>query len=150
MRRHWVLEQVISPVVEGLGYIFVGLRITPQGRSSLVQLYVDKVGGITIDECAQVSRQVDAVMTVKGSIQGEYILEVSSPGLDRLLFTIEQFREQIGKNVAIRLTVPMEERRNFKGIIEDVGEENISIRMESDTVQLAFADISEARIVPEW
>lgn len=150
MRRHWELERILVPLISGLGYQFVGLRVTPQGRRSLVQLYVDKPGGITIDDCERVSRQVDAVMTVKESIQGEYILEVSSPGLDRLLFTIEQFREQIGKQVSIRMMVPVEGRRNFKGILEEVLEDNLKIRMEKDTVQLTFADIAEARLVPQW
>jgi ribosome maturation factor RimP len=155
MRRNIALEEVIAPVVQGLGYTFVGLQYLPQGGHSVLRVYVDKPGGIDIDECARISRQIDAVMEVRAPIQGRYTLEVSSPGLDRLLFTPTQFFEQRGKMVSIRIAAPIEGRRNFKGILESVEPEGVTLRMEdnsvnSDTVKLAFIDIVEARLVPEW
>lgn len=150
MRRNEALEEVIIPVVSGLGFEFVGLQYMPQGKHSLLRLFVDKPGGITIDDCAIVSRQVDAVLSVRAPMRGEYTLEVSSPGLDRLLFTPAQFQEQVGKMVSIRLMAPVEGKRNFKGILEKVEEETIFLQVGDDRIRLSFTDILEARLVPVW
>lgn len=152
MRRHIALEEVISPVVEGLGFVFVGLEYLPQSRYTLLRLIVDKPGGITIDDCERVSRQINAVLSVKAVIKEDYTLEVSSPGLDRQLFTPDQFREQLGKLISIRIVAPMEGRRNFKGTLESVLDDGVFIRVDemNDRVKLAFTEIAEARLVPEW
>lgn len=137
------------PIVSGLGLTWVGLQYVP-GRRALIRLYVDKPGGVSIEDCAQVSRQVNAVLGVENVVTEDYTLEVSSPGLDRLLFTVEQCSEQIGKLVAIRLIVPIQGKRNFKGRLLGVEGEKLSIVSESGELELSFSDIAEARVVPEW
>lgn len=150
MRRNEALEEIISPVVEGMGYEFVGLQYIPQGKHSLLRLYVDKPGGITIEDCAGLSRQVDAVLSVRSPIRGDYTLEVSSPGLDRLLFTPRQFQAQLGNMISVRIIAPIDGQRNFKGILENADEETVFLRMANDTIRLKFIDILEARLVPQW
>ncbi len=158
MRRQVVLEEIIVPIVEALGCTFVGLEYLPQGRALLLRLYVDKPGGVTIDDCERISRQVNAVLEVKAVIQGAYTLEVSSPGLDRRLFIPDHFREQIGNLVLVRIVAPLQGRRNFKGTLESADEDSVSIRLDeaaqsdeaNDVVKLSFTDIVEARLVPKW
>lgn len=151
MQGHLALEQVISPSVEGMGYIYFGLELHPQGRGkSLIRLYIDKPGGVTIDDCALVSRQVNALLGVETPIQGDYTLEVSSPGMDRRLFTKAHFEEQLGKLVAIRLLAPRGDRRNFKGRLHSVGEDEVVIKLEDSLMTFTFAEMTEARLVPEW
>ena len=149
MQRHLELEKIILPVVIGLGYSFVGLQHFSQGKHSTIRLYIDKPNGVTIDDCERVSRQVNAALEVEPSYQ-EIMLEVSSPGVDRLLFTPAQFREFVGKEVSIRLRVPVDGKRNYKGILKEVGMESVGIEINEETVKLSFTDIIEARLVPVW
>lgn len=150
MQGQPALEAVIIPVVTGLGYAFVGLQQFPQGRHSLLRLYIDKPGGVTLEDCAGVSRQVDAVLEVEGITH--YDLEVSSPGLDRVLFTEQQMLEHLGKKVSVRLNLPIEGKRNYQGTLEDVQQGRLFIKVGKEEVQteLSFADIHEVRLVPEW
>lgn len=150
MRKQAALESIILPLVEGLGYEFVGLQHFPQGRRSLIRLFIDKPGGVNIDDCERVSRQVNAVLGVESPISEDYLLEVSSPGLDRLLFTPAQIGAFVGKRVAIRTSVPMAGKRNFNGVIESVNGDTITIQSEGQKIQFSFSDIAEARLVPEW
>lgn len=151
MRRHSALEEVMKPVVTGLGYTWVGLLVVPHGKHTLFRLFIDKLpDGVSIEDCSRVTRQLNAVLSVEGVVRGEYTLEVSSPGLDRLLFTPEQCREHIGKNVTVRLVAPKEGKRNFKGRLVQVEGDILSIETEVGIISLAFTDIAEARLVPEW
>lgn len=150
VKTDMALEKVILPIVEGLGYLFVGLQYFQQGRHSMIRVYIDKEGGVNAEDCERVSRQVDAALEVEAPVRGEYLLEVSSPGLDRLLFTPEQFSGYLGKQVAVRLSVPRDGQKNFKGWIQSVDGEDISIRVEERILTLPFADIAEARLIPEW
>jgi ribosome maturation factor RimP len=150
MRRNSALETIVMPVVTGLGYLWVGLQYGTYGKNSQIRLYIDKPGGVTAEDCERVSRQVSAVLSVEGSNYANYVLEVSSPGIDRLLFTIEQCVAQVGKLISARLIVPRLGKRNIKGRLEAVAEDKLSLLVEGETVLLSFADIEEARIVPEW
>ncbi len=150
MRRHEALEMIIAPIVSDLGFQWVGLQYFPQGRHTLLRLYIDKPGGVSCDDCERTSRQVNAVLSVEDVIKGGYLLEVSSPGLDRLLFTLAQYREHVGKCVSIRLVTPIEGKRNFKGKLYVEGEQ-ITIQLDNNgLVTFSFVDIDEARLVPEW
>jgi len=151
MREQAALEKVVSRVVTGLGFTCVGLQYLPQGKYATLRVYVDKPGGITLDDCTQVSRHLNTVLSVEGPLKGEYTLEVSSPGLDRLLFSVAQCEEQIGKRVSIRLMVPMEGKRNFKGTLERIEGERLCIVDENgEEVMIVFGDIETVRLVPEW
>lgn len=150
MRQHLALENLISPIVSGLGYTWVGLEYFPQGKWSLLRVYIDKPGGLSVDDCALVSRQLNAVLSVESPIRGEFNLEVSSPGLDRLLFTPMQCQEQVGKLVSIRLIAPIGGKRNYQGRLQGIQDDKLCIITNDGEVTLSFADIVEARLVPEW
>jgi ribosome maturation factor RimP len=150
VQRDVVLEKLVAPVVTSMGYIFVGLQNSPHGGSTLVRIYIDKHDGVTVEDCEQVSRQVDAVLEVETPETLNYTLEVSSPGLDRLLFNEEQFEQHIGKQVSIQLVAPLEGKRNYKGVITSVEKGKICIVVDEKIIVLSFSDIVEARLVPEW
>lgn len=103
-----------------------------------------------MEDCGRVSRQVDTVLSVEKPITGEYTLEVSSPGLDRLLFSLEQCHEQIGKIVSVQLVAPKAGARNFKGRLERVEGSLISLLTESGDLSFSFDEMSEMRLVPVW
>ena len=151
MRRHHALEDVMMPVVLGLGYTWAGLQVVPHGKHALYRLFIDKLpGGVTVEDCSKVARQLNAVLSVEGVVRGAYTLEVSSPGLDRLLFTPEQCADQLGKMISVRLVALKDAKRNFKGRLLKVESEVLSIETEAGLISLPFSDIAEARLVPEW
>lgn len=150
MRRHLALEKVVSPVVRNLDYEFVGMEYVPQNKRPLIRLYIDKPGGVSAEDCGRVGRQVNAVLSVEGGFAGDYLLEVSSPGLDRLLFTEAQIAQQVGKLISVHLVAPIEGRKNFKGRLERVEKGQIGLLVDEKEVILSFSDIDRARLVPEW
>lgn len=150
MRRHVALEKVIVPVVNNSGYEFIGLEYVPQPKRAMIRVYIDKVGGVTAEDCGRVGRQINAVLSVEGGVTGDYALEVSSPGFDRLLFTEKQFEEQLGKRVSVRLLIPVEGRKNFTGTLEAVRGGQIELLVDEEKVKFPFLDIDRARLVPEW
>ncbi len=150
MRRHLALEKVVSPVVTNLNYEFVGMEYVPQNKRPLIRLYIDKPGGVSAEDCGRVGRQVNAVLSVEGGFAGDYLLEVSSPGLDRLLFTEAQIAQQVGKLISVHLVAPIEGRKNFKGRLERVEKGQIGLLVDEKEVILSFSDIDRARLVPEW
>ncbi|WP_275628576.1 ribosome maturation factor RimP [Pseudomonas sp. 273] len=144
------LQALLAPVVEALGYECWGLEFLSQGRHSLLRVYIDKADGILIEDCETVSRQVSGVLDVEDPISGEYTLEVSSPGMDRPLFTLEQFARYVGEQVKIKLRVPFERRRNFQGILRGVEEQDVVVLVEDHEYLLPIDSIDKANIIPRF
>lgn len=144
------LQALLAPVVEALGYQCWGIEFISQGRHSLLRVYIDHANGILIDDCEKVSRQVSAVLDVEDPVSGEYTLEVSSPGMDRPLFTLEQFAAHAGEQVKIRLRFPYEGRRNFQGLLRGVEEQDVVVQVEQHEYLLPIDSIDKANIIPRF
>lgn len=143
------LEQILRPVIEGLGYEFWGLEYRSQGHKSLLRVFIDDAeNGISVDDCEKVSRQVSGVMDVEDPIKTEYTLEVSSPGMDRPLFRLEQYTEFVGHRVNIRLRMAFEGRRRFEGLIKGVEDGDVVVVVDDHEYLLPFESIEKANIVP--
>lgn len=144
------LEQLIEPAIVALGYELVGVEYKPQGRHSLLRVYIDKPEGITVEDCERVSHQVSGILDVEDPIQGQYTLEVSSPGLERPLFRPAHYERFAGSQVQLRLKVPVEGRRKFKGRL--VALRGDAAALEVDGIERVFplADIEHAHVVPDW
>lgn len=143
------LLDLIEPVVSSMGYELLGIEHIKQGRYSLVRLYIDKEEGILLVDCEKVSHQVTGVLDVEDPIQGTYNLEVSSPGLDRLLFTLAQFNRHKGKEVKLNLGIKLDGRRKYQGKIADVGNDYVVIESDGQAIDIPAQAIQLARIVPE-
>ncbi len=142
------LTELLGPSINGLGYELVGIEYLPAGKQSVLRIYIDAEQGILVDDCAKVSHQVSAVLDVEDPIRGAYTLEVSSPGLDRPLFTAEQYAAQIGQTVRIQLGRALDGRRKFKGELVEVTEEGIVLSDSGESHQLPFDIIEKGRLVP--
>ncbi|GGE53689.1 ribosome maturation factor RimP [Streptosporangium jomthongense] len=143
------LEEILRPVVEGLGYEFWGIEYRSRGHQSLLRVFIDDVeNGIGIDDCEKVSRQISGVMDVEDPIQTEYTLEVSSPGMDRPLFRPEQYQAFVGHKVQIRLRMAFEGRRRFQGVIKGVEGDDIVVVVDDHEYLLPFDSIEKAHIIP--
>ena len=145
------LTSLIEPVVAGLGYELLGIEYISQGRHSILRLFIDSEQGIGLGDCERVSRQVSGVMDVEEPLKGQYVLEVSSPGLDRPLFKAEHYARYVGQAVRVRLRRPLDNQRKFRGELVEVDEQGILVR-DTETGQetrLAYSDIEKARLDPE-
>lgn len=143
------LEDILRPVVEGLGYEYWGIEFRSQGYQSLLRVFIDDIeNGIGIEDCEKVSRQISGVMDVEDPIKTEYTLEVSSPGMDRPLFRPEQYQAFVGHQVQIRLRMAFEGRRKFQGLIKGVEGEDIVVVVDDHEYLLPFDSIEKAQIIP--
>ena len=146
------LTTLLAPVIEDLGYRFWGLEYQVRKADALLRIYIDKdIGdntGISVDDCATVSHEVAGILDVEEPISMAYILEVSSPGMDRILFSAQQFSEFIGEKVKMKLNQMVDGRRKIKGQILSVEGEQISIKSDEDQITIEFDKIMRARINP--
>lgn len=144
------LQALLAPVVEALGYECWGIEFLSQGRHSLLRVYIDHSNGILIDDCEKVSRQISGVLDVEDPISNEYTLEVSSPGMDRPLFTLEQFARCAGEQVKIRLRSPFEGRRNFQGLLRGIEDQDVVVLVDDHEYLLPIDLIDKANIIPRF
>lgn len=147
-RQNEQLNRLLAPVAEGMGYEWVGLDILSAPNGSLLRMYIDKPDGVTIDNCVEVAEQLIAVLTVEG-LNERYRVEVSSPGLDRPLFTEQHWHKAKGAEVKVKLHYPILERRALTGLIRDVSENGVVIIVGSEDVEVPFDAVAKANLIPE-
>ena len=148
MQKHY-LQDLIEPQVEKLGFELVRVITIGQANPTL-QVMIDVADGsrdITVDDCAGVSRVLSDLLDEKDPIKDKYILEVSSPGLDRPLTKLKHFVRYKGYDVKIETENKVENRKRFKGKIADVDDENVTINMEDTLYTIPFAEINKAKLV---
>jgi ribosome maturation factor RimP len=145
------LQKLLGPVVMALGYELVGVERLSQGHSNaLLRVYIDSSEGIKLSDCERVSYQISGVLEVQDPIPGSYTLEISSPGLDRPLFTLDHFMRFIGHKIRVRLTRPLlNAQRNFTGTLQRVEDHNVIIVMDGIEYSLPYDQIDKARLVPD-
>jgi ribosome maturation factor RimP len=147
--RQDALRALIIPVVEAMECEFWGLEYLSSGRSALLRIYIDN-DPVTVEDCEKISRQVGSLLDVEDLISSEYTLEVSSPGLDRPLYTLAQYKRYIGEDVALKLRFPYEGRRNFKGRLNGVEGEDVLLVVEDHEFLFPISGIEKANIVPRF
>lgn len=148
--RHAALVDMIAPVVESMQLQFWGLEFSARGKHSLLRIYIDHENGINVDDCAKVSRQVSSVLDVEDPISQEYVLEVSSPGMDRPLFNVEQFEQYKGNIIDVRLRMAFEGRRKFKGQLTGVEDNDVVMIVDDHEYLLPIDSIDRACVVPQF
>ena len=143
------LRKLLEPAVSALGFELVGVEFV-SGRRGLLRLYIDSEDGVTIDDCQAVSHQVSGLLDVEDPIQGQYSLEVSSPGLDRPLFRAADFERFAGHEVRLRLVAPLEGRRKFRGVLVGLRDGRVVVQVEEQELVVALEEIDAARLVPDY
>ncbi|MEC7547219.1 MAG: ribosome maturation factor RimP [Thalassolituus sp.] len=145
-----LLNELLAPVVESMGYTFWGLEYLSQGKDTVLRVFIDHENGINVDDCASVSRQISSVMDVEDPITQIYNLEVSSPGMDRPIFTLEQYTSLAGNIIDVRLRMAFDGRRKFKGQLIGVEQEDIVLRVDDNEYLLPVELIEKANVVPQF
>ena len=144
------LVEMLKAPVEALGHKLWGLEYIQAGKHSILRLYIDNEKGIFIEDCAEASRQVSAVMDVEDPISTEYTLEVSSPGVDRPLFTAEQYNAYIGETVKVQLTMPVAGSRNLKGTVTGVDGQMLNLSVDGSDLIVALDNIRKGNVIAKF
>ena len=144
------LQDLLQGSVEDLGCELWGIECQRVGRYLTVRLFIDKEGGVTVEDCADVSRQVSAVLDVEDPIADKYNLEVSSPGLDRPLFTLAQYTRYVGQEIVVHLRIPVADRRKWQGELAKIENDMIPLIVDKQEQILAFGNIQKANVVPKF
>ena len=145
-RQRVNLDALLRPVVTDMGYEYWGLELLRQGRASLLRIYIDSNAGITLEDCERVSHRVSGILDVEDPIAGEYLLEISSPGLDRLLFNRDQYEQFIGNTVKIRLLKTMDDRKRITGRIQAVTAETLVLNEAGRDIHIPLEQIDRVRL----
>ncbi len=140
---------MLEPEVERLGFELVDVEVSTGGSGGALRVFIDSEAGITLDDCAAVSRQVSALLDVEDPIPGEYNLEVSSPGINRRLVKAEHFERFAGNKVKIKLKRLVDGRRNYKGKLLGFKEPNVLVKEGKETFAIPLQEIDSARVVAD-
>ena len=138
--------KLIDPIIISMKYELWGLNIGQQNNSIKLTLYIDSKSGINIDDCEKVSNQVTHILDIENICNGDYILEVSSPGLDRVLMTKEHFEKYRNKKVKLKLKWLVKNRKNIVGMIKDVNDNFVVINDKTDIYEIEYDSIDNARL----
>ncbi len=142
------LSEMIEPVVKALGCDLWGIERT-RGRHPLLRIYIDAADGISLEDCARVSRQLSSLLDVENPIHSHYTLEVSSPGVARKLFKLEHFSQYAGTRVRIRLKAPRAGSRNYSGKLQGIEGDEVILRRDDEEYLFPIETIERAKIVPD-
>jgi len=145
------LEALIAPVAQSMGCELWGIEYMTQGRYTTLRIYIERDGeGVTLEDCERVSRQVSSVLDVEDPISNRYTLEVSSPGMDRLLFSLDQFALYVGEVVALKTRAPVAGRRKFTGTLKAVEGDSVILVVDGEQHTMPVGSIEKANVVPRF
>ena len=144
------LQPLIEPTIVGMGYEFVGIEVQAYQGQVLIRVYVDGPQGITVGELQQVSHQVSGILDVQDVIKQHYHLEVSSPGLDRPLYTLAHYERFVGRRIKLTTQLPINGRRNYNGQLVAIKEDQLLLVIDDEQHTVAFDNVEKARLVPDF
>ncbi|MEZ7863250.1 MAG: ribosome maturation factor RimP [Aeromonadaceae bacterium] len=144
------LTEMLESPIESLGFELWGIEFVRAGKHSTLRVFIDHANGITVENCAEVSHQVSSILDVEDPISTEYNLEVSSPGMDRLLFKPSQYEKYLGEQVSLTLRMAVNNRRKYKGVITRIEGEMLTLVVDGNEETVAFANIQQANLVPNF
>jgi len=140
------VREVVEPILQSQGFELVDLEYQRESRGWVLRIFLDREGGVTLDDCAGVSHEVGAVLEVKDVIPTAYVLEVSSPGLTRPLKKPEDYHRFRNQLVKIKLFQPLDGRRNFKGILLGLEVETVRVEADGQVFEIPLQSIAKANL----
>ena len=142
------LDEILEDSIDSYGYELVHLELVGREKSRVLRLYIDAPGGVTLDDCVFVSQQVSRLLDVEDPIEGNYSLEVSSPGIERPLAKREHFEQVIGERIEVSTLVKSNGRKKFLGQLLEVAGPNLIVEVEDGAVTIDMTNIRRARLKP--
>ena len=144
------LEGLLRDVVELDGVELVYVEYRPEGSPSVLRIYIDKLGGVGLKDCERVSKQASALLDDETFTLSRFVLEVSSPGIERPLFKEADYRRFVGKEIRLFTTETIEDRRKFTGLIRTFSEGILKLDFDGETYQIPFSKIRKANLVHQF
>jgi ribosome maturation factor RimP len=148
------VETLITPSVKAQGCELWGVELMSQGRHSMLRIYIDRADGVSVEDCEHVSRHVSDLLDVEDVLQQSYTLEVSSPGMDRILFNADQYAANVGEQVEVRLNYPFEGRKRIVGLLagieNDEADGQVVVQVDDEEYLLPLENVQRARVVPRF
>jgi ribosome maturation factor RimP len=141
------IRRLVEPIARDMGLTLWGIAYGAVGNRRLVRIFIDSERGVGVDQCAELSRHVGVVLEVEDVIPGAYVLEVSSPGLERPFFDPSQMEGYVGREVSIHLVEPVQERKNWRGELLSVQGSTIRLLVEGQEVEFPWDRIRKARLI---
>jgi ribosome maturation factor RimP len=146
------LMRLLEPPIEALGFELLDLELAQAGRGGVLRIFIDSLtpdASVTVEDCAAVSHAVSEVLEVEDPIKGNYTLEVSSPGFDRILRKRAHFERFVGERIFAELKLPLDGRRRFVGTLKSIGNDSILVEVDGRPYELPLERIQKARLRPE-
>lgn len=148
MRDPKTIEDTVAKALEAQQYELVDLVIQNQGRKKVLQFFVDKKGGVTLDDCGELTDKIDSILEMENLMDGAYILEVSSPGIQRVLKKPEHFKRFVNERVKIVLKLPLEGRGSFTGVIASAADDHFVLDDGTNQYKFNYDNIKKANLDP--
>ena len=148
MKDHNTIEQTVAAALEGQGVELVDLIIQNQGRKKLLQFFVDKQGGVTLDDCATLTDKIDSILEMENLMDGAYILEVSSPGIKRALKKPAHFKKFVGERIRVVVKNPIEGRGFFTGQLASADDTGFMLDDGTTQFNFKYEDVKKVNLDP--
>ena len=144
------LVEMIKPVVTGNGCDFWGLELVHGKNTPTIRVFIDAIGGPTIEDCEKISHELNLEFSLDDSLIEDYILEVSSPGLDRKIFYPEQLLEYVNEVFKVKLREKVNNQKTFQGVLEEVDEEILHLKVKKEVFEINFNNIESCKLMPDF
>ncbi len=145
------VEVLLEPIITNLGYDLYDVRYEKEGKDYYLRIIIDKPEGIDINDCETVNNSINDVLDEADYIKEQYFLEVSSPGLERVLRKPNHFLNQIGNEISIKLFKPIEKKKEYIGILEEFNiQDGITLKIDNTTMKIDLKDIAVAKTIFNW
>ena len=144
------VEELLKPIVENLNYELYDVRYEKEGKDYYLRIIIDKPEGIDINDCEKINDAINDILDEADYIKEQYFLEVSSPGLERVLRKDKHFEKQIGNEISLKLFKPINKQKELIGILEEYNENELTIKVEDETLKKKLKDIAIAKTVFNW
>ena len=142
------LTSLIEPVVTGLDCELWGLEYINRGKHSVLKIYIESASGVDVGDCARISRQVSSLLDVEDPLKGRYTLEVSSPGMDRRLFTRAQYEAYKGARIKLSLRSSYEGKRKYTGLLVGIEDGDVVLRVGDEEILFPFEEVDKTNVIP--
>lgn len=149
-RKEREIDELLAPVAAQEQCEIWGVEYLAQGRHSKLRIYIDRADGVSVEHCERVSRRASDILDVEETLTGAYTLEVSSPGMDRILFKPAQYAANIGEQVDVRLNYPFEGTKRVTGTLAGLEDDEVVVQVEDEEYVLPLENVQRARIVPSF
>ena len=144
------VEELLKSIIENIGYELYDVRYEKEGKDYYLRIIIDKPEGIDINDCENVNNAINDILDEADYIKDQYFLEVSSPGLERVLRKDRHFEKQIGNEISLKFFKPINKQKELNGILEEYNNGELTIKVEDETLKINLKDIAIAKTVFNW